>query len=131
MHACFSSTRTCKLSRGEDSVPDVDDADSVLKLTGVERPDDLLLGRTNSVRAVLSLSVAPFRLHSSCTGRVLPSPGGLTERQGVMPWQTTGSGSGQVSPAPGESVAAASRDIATPLAHVSQHIPGSLTVAGK
>src|ERR1700678_3687197 len=45
----------------------------------------------NSVRAVLSLSVAPFRLHSSGTGTFLSSRE-VTGRQSVLSPQLDGSG---------------------------------------
>ena len=51
----------------------LNDTDSILKLTGINRCLDLALGQPNSSRAVLSLSVAPFRRHSSSIGCFLPA----------------------------------------------------------
>ena len=46
----------------------VDDADSVLKLTGVDRRDDLVLGQPELLACGLVAERRALRLNSSCTG---------------------------------------------------------------
>src|SRR5665213_2051697 len=85
----------------------VDDTDSILKLTGVDRRGDLVLGQPEllacSFVAERCALPAPLFLH----GRVLPSPRAYTRRRRVTPSgrcpsrSVSVSVSDYISPAPG------------------------------